>query len=407
MAKTIYELLGIPPTDDLSIVKRAYRKQAVKLHPDHFQSSQYTDQIREEKNAQFVELSTEFTKVNSEEKLRRYFDFIQRPESERGAATFSEAPRSEDLFRSRKKHEPMAPDALRVPRHGFMSVFIPIEVYEKAGNENEQAPFLFLPKLKADIDNDKFASNFDFNNLASVLTNQLSRNIKQVGMTFNEAEQIINQHRHGFYIVIAEVQVPLDRLLDEKQSERDLMNPSVLNARTGDFLCLMKGTNFTKEDIVSVKPMQNYTNSLSFVGRSIKDLWPDGTLAIDNPRVPTSRRKPLGFFEEKAAAPLAVEAAPHVDVTNSCFNEKELAQIRAHIQRLTTEKNGSFTAKIKQEKIDGLTKLIELSKTTGKEEAISIVSKQFPRLRSGIFSTRTHDLLNDFETISSKKTNKN
>ena len=71
MPKSVFEILEIEPTQDLSKVKTAYKKRALLTHPDKFSAS--SRDVKAEKEALFKELGLAYEQVNDEDKLTTYF----------------------------------------------------------------------------------------------------------------------------------------------------------------------------------------------------------------------------------------------------------------------------------------------------------------------------------------------
>ena len=77
MPKNAFEILEIEPTQDLSLVKTAYKKIALRTHPDKFSAS--SSDVIVEKDALFKELYSAYEQVNDEEKLANYFQMYPQP----------------------------------------------------------------------------------------------------------------------------------------------------------------------------------------------------------------------------------------------------------------------------------------------------------------------------------------
>ena len=79
-----YKILGVNKTASKAEIKKAYRKLAMKYHPDHTKG----DKAAEEK---FKQISEAYAVLSDEEKRRQYDEF--------GAAGFQQRFSQEDIFK--------------------------------------------------------------------------------------------------------------------------------------------------------------------------------------------------------------------------------------------------------------------------------------------------------------------
>lgn len=66
----IFEILKIEPSNDFKVVKKAYLKQALLLHPDKWVTA--SEELRIEKEAAFKTLNNAFELVKTKELLDQY-----------------------------------------------------------------------------------------------------------------------------------------------------------------------------------------------------------------------------------------------------------------------------------------------------------------------------------------------
>lgn len=289
MSKTVFDILGIEPTVNFTMVKRAYIHKARELHPDL-----YLDPlVKIEKTKQFAELASAWELVDNQRKLEQYFtnrhtgiypdQYTQDNQTQNESTSASHAGFSEFS------------DSLRVPKIGFVNVFIPVLIYDEEQfkdfpNFNKDGTRFPLIKIGDNPDTNQFKTDFNYKKLAEILINQSKRYSMQVGVTPEEAKDIVNQHSHRAYTVIVEVNIPATCLSDFRASEAMAYGGGVLNAGGGKFFWLEMNTQFNDNDIISVRPMtrSDYENSQKF-GKinetritSIDKLWPE-KLVVSNP----------------------------------------------------------------------------------------------------------------------------
>ncbi|KTD25795.1 Uncharacterised protein [Legionella lansingensis] len=265
-----------------------------------------------------------------------------------------------------------------IPTH--KTVFIPLPIYDKdeLWRREWRAKFqLLLQKLDKEKQ-EKFASNFDFTKLSELLTNFFRGRTFQVGESFKEAEDIVNQHSHYSYFIIVKVRIPLDRL-----GARASASPNIYR---NEYLWLKENTAFTASDIVSARPMELYTNTKKMLHLTESELlWPEKLIVV-NP---------------KAVKFLYPQSSSTLEIDQSKFSSEQLQNIQDVINQLNKEINSRWpypNKHIKQEKVDALEELIELSKTKEIDEAIHLIEEKYKNVRSGKISTRTAALLDDLKS---------
>ena len=70
MAKDLYEILGVPKTATDDEIKKAYRKLAIKLHPDRFATA--SDEEKKKAEAQFKEINHAYEVLSDKNKRANY-----------------------------------------------------------------------------------------------------------------------------------------------------------------------------------------------------------------------------------------------------------------------------------------------------------------------------------------------
>ena len=70
--RDFYEVLGVPKNASLKDIKKAYRKMALKYHPDKAKESNIDTKVAEEK---FKEISEAYSILSDEEKRSAYDNF--------------------------------------------------------------------------------------------------------------------------------------------------------------------------------------------------------------------------------------------------------------------------------------------------------------------------------------------
>ena len=192
---------------------------------------------------------------------------------------------------------------LRKPKKGSVNIFVPVTMVTGEGKQKHNEQFYFKKLDPAGKDYvEQFMENFSFKDLAAFLTRNSALYNNQIGVTYEEASKVANQHSHYNHSLIVQVKVPLDRLSDERSSERDQYK-NMLNARDGGFLWLLKETTFSADEIISIEPMISYAQSLKFRTEQVQWLfWPDNLKKVEN-------SSNLLEGKENSSSNLAIESA--------------------------------------------------------------------------------------------------
>ena len=288
----VFAVLEIEPTKDFKIVKKAYTSKAIKAHPDKHPKSE-----EEVKTREFQNLINAYELVDSEEKLERYFAAYQRNDF---SSFFQKMPSNDSNDTSFAEQ---SGNGIYVPREGTINIFIPVPVVVSIINSyNEKTLYDFETHQRLVFDlqgpntihnnrDQDFAEHFDFALLAKVLNNCSEKYLLQIGMTDDEAVEIVNLHSQRNYTIIVEAKVSLTRLSDNRSSEKDMFGPNVLNAREGGYFWLVQNSTFKLEDIISVRAMtlsfdnfskNEYHNTLRMGYQpKINEIWTEGTTILN------------------------------------------------------------------------------------------------------------------------------
>lgn len=188
-----------------------------------------------------------------------------------------------------------------------VDVYIPLPFVYRSRKVTDD--FLGLPKIP-DVPNveEVFAEQFNFGLPAATIVNKSAKSAFQVGLTHEEAVEIVNLHSHYYYMVIICARVPSSSISSERINEGALFN-TMFDRRGADFYCLLKNTVLTEANIISVRPMrapeyQNTCRMELYNNTSPNLLWPKAVKIIHNAVVqPTNSDKentspnPLKFFQ--------------------------------------------------------------------------------------------------------------
>ena len=267
-----YDLLGIPPTNNWGIVKKAYYIKALACHPD----KNPNDRIAAEEK--FKKLQAAWSKIDTEEKLNRFYanhlagnvsDFLPHSFSptQQAASSSSAAPLATDM---------------QAYSTAEVDIFIPVPFAPNTTQTSANGPRVFLPKINSE-QRKHFNDTVNLSDIATVITALSALNDMQIGVTRDEALAIVNQHSHYCPMLIIQARISLTRLSDDRLSEKDKFGPNLLSARDDKrYLWLLQNSQFASSNILSISAMNDfdYRNSIRFSshlfknGENHKDYWP-------------------------------------------------------------------------------------------------------------------------------------
>ncbi len=373
---SVFEILEINPTTDFEVVKKAYRKMIRAVHPDKWNTA--SEEVRNQKEELAKQVTSAFELVNDEEKLQRYFT------NQTPVFVAANPADSDDIPTDLRVNS----SAIRKKRTGpVVTVFIPVPV-------NYQTPdsraHYISPKAKNNTD-------IDWGRLAKAIEELFKEMPRQVGIDWLEAKKVLEQHSFSSPYIIAEVSVPLDAFLsDAKFSEQDFYPRTVLNARNEDYFWLRQGICIRKESIKSI----SHPAMILFCSwrHDRSDQWPENVKKFINPshktpELPAANRTAFSLFHSAKPVEYLIQES-------SNFTEQQQKDIHKVINQLDKEIKSCWpypNKDRKQNKIDALNELLELSNKMSVLEAIEAVEKKFSNIRDGRLSKRTANLLNNLK----------
>ena len=233
----IFGLLGIEQTEDFAIVKRAYLKLALKLHPDK-NLNQSSEDVKKYKI-----LNSEWNKLNTKEKFQQYLAALVSPQ--RNAFSGRNGNSSQTAFyeeRAPKYHEEK--DAMQqFKEESQINIFVPIQF---SASDHEYDHIYNIKK-------GEYKTGLDYQKIYAVLKHLLlNRGNMQIGLTQEEAIETVSQHSVWHYHLIVEVSVSIRDLSDAKFSELELAGSGLLSAGRKAFFMLHKDARFNSSDILSI-----------------------------------------------------------------------------------------------------------------------------------------------------------
>lgn len=270
-------------------------------------------------------------------------------------------------------------------------IFIPVPMY-LPGKERPSGAvnsYYQVADYQRDYHNRPYPPNFNFENMAEILTARSKNQKLQVGNSYIEAEEIASQHSFFSRFLIVKVTIPQDDLLTPC-SEKELASKSRVNVNsTNSYPVLKKDSSFKSEQICSVRPMEHYKNSNRYEQSSMQcKYWPAG-MTVANARYASEDYHATNVYSHTPDAP------PFV-------SDEQREKIEAVIAQLTSEVESIWfflCRGIKQEKIEGLQSLLSLTYHLNLSEAIQNVEDKHPKIRSGFWS-RTAVLLDELKSSS-------
>jgi hypothetical protein len=294
---TVYEILNILPTDTFSDIRKAYLKKAKEWHPDKHPEDRANAEIK------FKEIAAAYERVDSQVKATSYLTWYNqqpvKPDVSIDPHSFepsfsSHFSQSAEPSSSHATHEEPT-DAVRLFNDGKEVLFIPIPItkvlyWEEYGKEWTPAAFDFI---------------------ASLLQENFSKYDEQVGVTPQEAIDIINQHSQHEQFMIVEARVRLADILPDKLSEKEYF-PGRLNVHSTPYFWVQKNTQFSADDIISFKPFtyNDFQNTI----RNSK--WPEHVKKITQwPGIECHEGKPFLYVggQVRNSSRLAIGMSPSLN----------------------------------------------------------------------------------------------
>ncbi|WP_244940968.1 J domain-containing protein [Legionella sainthelensi] len=242
------------------MVKKAYIKKALNTH---------TDKNPGKSDEEFKILQNAWEQINSEAKLQLYFELYKQNKihefDERLNEHFSQSPFPSAPYKNEQANTNFS-NALNEYRSGDVDVFIPVPFVPSS------IPGLNNARVHLSLDPKEQEENLENIRKFIVYTNN---GFNQVGVTYKEAVDIVNQHGHNSMTLIVRLRLPITRLSDVRASEQELVGPYILlvgpyilNAHSDNkYFTLQPNTVIHKEDIHTVQPMglREYHNSIRFM----------------------------------------------------------------------------------------------------------------------------------------------
>ncbi|WP_115710274.1 J domain-containing protein [Legionella sainthelensi] len=275
--QNIYVILGIAPTENFTMVKKAYIKKALNTHPDKNPGKS---------DEEFKILQNAWEQINSEAKLQLYFELYKQNKihefDEQLNEHFSQSPFTSAQYKYEQANTNFS-NALNEYRSGDVDVFIPVPFAPSS------IPGLSNARVHLSLDPKEQEENLE--NIRKFIVNA-NNGFYQVGVTYKEAVDIVNQHGHNSMTLIVRLRLPITRLSDIRASEQELVGTYILNAHSDNkYFTLQPNTVIHKEDIHTVQPMglREYHNSIRFM-HSLEKAG-SGIEAIYN-------EKPVAFYDK-------------------------------------------------------------------------------------------------------------
>ncbi|EHL29275.1 hypothetical protein [Legionella drancourtii] len=259
MGKGIFDVLAINPMSDFAELKELFILKAGQIHPIKTvnQSGRET--------ADFYELLDAYEQVNTEAKLNKYYEFY--------CSQLAVTSMTTDSPETKIEHHPLdytaflideyLPEKGRDFKDGLVDVFIPVGIIFSSDNSKAEDFYFKFPPLPENYRGEALKRSFDFDGLARVITCR-NKEPLHVGLTYQEAEAIVNLHSHHVYSIIVNTTIPLACLSARRMNESEMFlehyGVTRVTSRTNHF-CLHKAL-ITADAIIAVSVMENYQNTI-------------------------------------------------------------------------------------------------------------------------------------------------
>ncbi len=297
LMKELFAILEIAPTEDFNKVKDAIRNKLLAWHPDKNVGA--PDQ--QEKADKFLRLrdlsedlneSTFVTLLKAEEKAQS----VSSPLAQ-GVQTDSVRQAYAQTFRDVSGHQ----DELKVEVHntGQVEIYLSLHMLNLSSREkrltrsrgygyswarttpsmmsieqfNEHFPgMVFVNDRNSELSKAEFIAGIDLNAYAAGINALTQQGMHKVGITDEEAVDIVNEHGHFYPKLIVALTVPSSYVIDMKLSPDDLAGRQLIRGEK-PYYWLKSGVNVSAEMITSIRSMRlnlrrsgknEYRNSLRF-----------------------------------------------------------------------------------------------------------------------------------------------
>ena len=305
---TIFELLGIEPTNDFKHVKKLYLTMALAIHPDkHMQSSL---DVQQAKHKAFTALNNAYSLVNEPLKLQAYYEGI----TQIGLG---------GVFASPEQAVPLKRREQASQDNSFISMYIPVDVMANESETgeliidedpayNSMAELMLLRFHREGVSETEFSQKFSFKQLTAILTNNSRREPLQVGVDLKEAIAIANEFDRYHHKIIVEVYLPISCFSDNKVSTAKWNGTLTPTINPGHFM-LMAKTVFNDENIVAAHSCPiSLGVSMRFLQKNIwsEQLMPEKLMLINPCFALKSAQDEVIQDEMVAAQSVQVDIAP-------------------------------------------------------------------------------------------------
>jgi hypothetical protein len=256
---------------------------------------------------------------------------------------------------SRTEHKDIPKDGLRSFTNEEINIFIPVCFIQKEKIPDYKGSYIVLSRISNGQEN-----NYELDQITQAL-NELLKDSTQVGVTYEEAAEIANQHSFHFPKLIVELTVPFRFLDDERVSEKEKYGPCVVNAKDGEYFWLAQNTIITKEMIISIQDF-GMMNTRRFRFNEHK-YWPEGRKITFSQQI----------GQPSNPAKLCGNAGNTASTSTSVVNQAAQLTIE-DTHNNTTAENTTITTnndESSKENITGISNITSNSKTTVSEQPSS------------------------------------
>lgn len=150
------------------------------------------------------------------------------------------------------------------------TIFIPIpflpnnDYCQKNYSEECRKNYLILNNVNGD--KNIFREQFNMQDIVNLINDKIENATMQVGVSYEEAVQIVNQHAHCAMYFILEVQVRRSEVSQQRKSEKDMFS-SQINSKEKPYFYLVQKKTKTENELLAMQLMTNYMNSNRYVAQ--------------------------------------------------------------------------------------------------------------------------------------------